>query len=184
MLSKVVLWTILIAPWFTLFFLKREDIKRFMPVAILAAFLMVLYNLIAHNQKHWIIKESILPWLKPSFASGILGAFLIVTIWIFYFTYGKFWIYLVTNIVLDFMFAIFPVHFILQEKLKIYQLLLGVVFVFSSHYQLLFMVTIIGSRKCLSPLIRILAAYKLFKTRVKDSAVISGGFFCSTKGQI
>ncbi|MGV3266816.1 hypothetical protein [Cytobacillus pseudoceanisediminis] len=123
MLSKVVLWTILIAPWFTLFFLKREDIKRFMPVAILAAFLMVLYNLIAHNQKHWIIKESILPWLKPSFASGILGAFLIVTIWIFYFTYGKFWIYFVTNIVLDFMFAIFPVHFILQEKLKIYQLI-------------------------------------------------------------
>lgn len=28
-----------------------------------------------------------------------------------------------TNIVLDFMFAIFPVHFILQEKLKIYQLI-------------------------------------------------------------
>ncbi|MCS0671357.1 hypothetical protein [Cytobacillus firmus] len=123
MLSKVVLWTILIAPWFTLFFLKKEDIKRFMPVAILAAFLMVLYNLIAYNQKHWIIKETILPWLKPSFASGILGAFLVVTIWIFYFTYGKFWVYLVTNIVLDFMFAIFPVHFILQEKLRIYQLI-------------------------------------------------------------
>ncbi|MFZ3591003.1 hypothetical protein ACOI1C_17545 [Bacillus sp. DJP31] len=44
MLSKVVLWTMLIAPWFSLFLLKKEDIKRFMPVAILAAFLMVLYN--------------------------------------------------------------------------------------------------------------------------------------------
>jgi hypothetical protein len=93
-----------------------------MPVAIFAAFLMVLYNLIAHYQKHWVIKETILPWLKPAFVPGILGAFLVVTIWIFYFTYGRFWIYLVTNIVLDFMFAIFPVHFIFQEKLRIYQL--------------------------------------------------------------
>lgn len=122
MLSKVVLWIILIGPWLTLFFLKREDIKRFMPVAILASFLMVLYNLIAHNQNHWIIKVSILPWLKPAFASGVLGAFLVITIWIFHFTYGKFWIYLITNIVLDFMFAIFPLHYLLQEKLKIYQL--------------------------------------------------------------
>jgi len=94
-----------------------------MPVAIFASFLMILYNLIAHNQKHWIIKETILPWLSPTFASGILGGFLVITIWIFYFTYGRFWVYLVTNIVLDFMFAIFPGQFIFQEKLRIYQLI-------------------------------------------------------------
>ncbi len=39
---------------------KKQEVKRFMPVAIFAAFLMVLYNLVAHNQNHWIIKESIL----------------------------------------------------------------------------------------------------------------------------
>ncbi|EDL66642.1 hypothetical protein [Bacillus sp. SG-1] len=122
MISKIVLWIILIAPWFTLFLLTREDVKRFMPVGILASFLMILYNLIAHNQNHWVIKVAIIPLLKPTFASGILGAFLVVTIWIFYFTYGKFWIYLATNIVADFMFAVFPLHYLLQEKLGIYQL--------------------------------------------------------------
>ncbi|MGW9103736.1 hypothetical protein ACWGPZ_32140 [Priestia megaterium] len=122
MLSKITLWMVLIVPWFTLFLLKKEDIKRFMPVAIFASTLMILYNLIAHNQKHWIIKVNILPWLKPSFSSGVLGAFLVVTIWIFYFTYGRFWVYLMTNIVLDFMFAVFPIHYLFQEKLKIYQL--------------------------------------------------------------
>lgn len=122
MLSKITLWTVLIAPWFTLFLLKRVDIKRFMPAAILASFLMVLYNLVAYNLNHWIIKVSILPWLKPAFASGVLGGFLIVTIWILYFTYGRFWLYFVTNIVLDFMFAVYPIHYLFQEKLEIYQL--------------------------------------------------------------
>ncbi|MGC5326045.1 hypothetical protein [Brevibacillus sp. SYSU BS000544] len=122
MLSKITLWTVLIAPWFTLFLLKRVDIKRFMPAAILASFLMVLYNLVAYNLNHWIIKVSILPWLKPAFGSGVLGGFLIVTIWIFYFTYGRFWFYLLTNIVLDFMFAVYPIHYLFQEKLGIYQL--------------------------------------------------------------
>jgi hypothetical protein len=55
--------------------------------------------------------------------SGILGAFLIITLWIFYYTYRKFWVYLITNLILDFMFAIFPIHYLFQDKLKIYQLI-------------------------------------------------------------
>ncbi len=94
-----------------------------MPVAILASFLMLLYNLIAYNQKHWEIKVAILPLLKPAFASGVLGGFLIITIWIFHYTYGRFWVYVITNIVLDFMFTVFPIHYILQEKLGVYQLI-------------------------------------------------------------
>lgn len=122
MLNKIVLWMVLILPWFSLIFLKKEAIKRYMPVAIFAGFLMVLYNNLAFNQKHWVIKVVIIPWLKPLFTPGVLGAFLVITIWIFYFTYGRFWLYLVTNIVLDFMFAVFPIHYLFQHKLGIYEL--------------------------------------------------------------
>ena len=122
LLSKIVLWAILVVPWLTLFFLKKEQVKRFMPVGILASFLMVLYNLVAYNEKHWIIKVHILPWLKPSFEAFVLGGFLVTTIWVFHFTYQRFWIYLITNIVLDFMFAVFPLPNLLQNKLGIYQL--------------------------------------------------------------
>jgi hypothetical protein len=103
-------------------FLNKEQVKRFMPVGILASFLMVLYNLVAYNEKHWIIKVHILPWLKPSFEPFVLGTFLVTTIWVFHFTYQRFSIYLITNIVLDFMFAVFPLPYLLQKKLGIYEL--------------------------------------------------------------
>lgn len=123
MFIKVLLWGMLILPWFTLFFLKKEEIKRYMPVALFASLLMTIYNVVAYNQKHWEIKVTIIPWLKPLFVPGIFGGFLIVTIWIFYFTYGRFWKYIITNLAADFMFAVFPIHYLFQEKLGIYQLI-------------------------------------------------------------
>ena len=122
LLSKIVLWAILVVPWLTLFLLKKEQIKHFMPVGILSSFLMLLYNLVAYNEKHWIVKVYILPWLKPSFEPFVLSVFIVTTIWIFHFTFQRFWLYLITNIVLDFMFAIFPIPYLLQNKLEIYQL--------------------------------------------------------------
>ncbi|MGD6830916.1 hypothetical protein ACQCT5_02045 [Sutcliffiella halmapala] len=123
MLNKIVLWVVLIAPWFTLFFLEKEEIKRYMPAAIFASFLMTVYNIFAYNQNHWELKESILPWLDPLFVSGVFGAFPVITLWVFHFTYGRFGSYLLTNIVIDFMFAIFPIHYVFQEILGIYKLI-------------------------------------------------------------
>jgi len=122
LLNKILLWTILIAPWFTLFLIKKENIKRFMPAALCASYLMIIYNVVANNQKHWVINDTIIPWLKPLFVSGVFGAFPVITLWVFHFTYGKFWKYLITNIIIDFMFAVFPLHYLFQEVLNIYKL--------------------------------------------------------------
>ncbi|WHX98061.1 hypothetical protein [Neobacillus sp. DY30] len=122
MLNKIVLWTILIAPWFTLFLVKKENIKRFMPAAMCASYLMIIYNVVANNQKHWVINETIIPWLKPLFVSGVFGAFPVITLWVFDYAYGNFRKYLVTNIIIDFMFAVFPIHYLFQEVLGIYEL--------------------------------------------------------------
>lgn len=122
MLNKIILWTILIAPWFTLFLVKRENIKRFMPAAMCASYLMIIYNVVAKNQKHWVINETLIPWLKPLFVSGVFGAFPVITLWVFHYSYGKFWKYLITNIIIDFIFAVFPIHYLFQEVLGIYEL--------------------------------------------------------------
>lgn len=123
MLNKIVLWVVLIAPWFTLFFLKKEEIKRYMPAAISASFLMTVYNIFAYNQNHWEIKVSIISLLDPLFVSGVFGAFPVIALWVFHFTYGRFGSYLLTNIVIDFMFAVFPIHYVFQEILGIYKLI-------------------------------------------------------------
>ncbi len=92
-----------------------------MPAAVFASYLMIIYNVVANNQKHWVINETLIPWLKPLFVSGVFGAFPVITLWVFYYTYGNFWKYLVANIILDFMFA-FPIHYLFQEVLGIYEL--------------------------------------------------------------
>ncbi|MEL3971840.1 hypothetical protein AAEO50_06040 [Rossellomorea oryzaecorticis] len=122
MLNKLILWFILIAPWFSLFFLKKEVVKRFIPVSLLASFIMIVYNLVAENQNHWEINVSIIPSLEPAFVSGVFGAFPVITLWIFHFTFGRFWRYAVTNVIADFMFALFPIHYVLQDVLGIYTL--------------------------------------------------------------
>lgn len=122
-MSKIVSWLILIVPLLTLFFLNKKQLKHYMPVGILSSFLMALYNIVAYNDNHWIIKVNIISWLEPLFTPGIFGIFFVITIWVFYFTYTRLWIYLITNIVIDFMFAFFPIHYILQNKLDIYELI-------------------------------------------------------------
>ncbi len=102
--------------------MKKENIKRFMPAAFSASYLMIIYNVVAYNQNHWAINETIIPWLKPLFVSGVFGAFPVIALWVFYFTYGKFWKYITTNIIIDFMFAVFPLHYLFQDVLNIYEL--------------------------------------------------------------
>ncbi|NMH69650.1 hypothetical protein HF072_12750 [Bacillus sp. RO3] len=123
MIVKIILWLILIIPWLSLLLLNKKDVKRFMPVGILASFIMVLYNLVAYHHQHWEINVSIIPSLNPAFASGVLGAFLVVTIWIFTFSFGHFWKYLLVNVIADFLFTVFPFHYIFQEVLGIYKLI-------------------------------------------------------------
>jgi hypothetical protein len=89
-----------------------------MPVAIFGALLVTLQHELAFTQKWWVVKETLLPPII-TFVSFVYGAFLVGTIWIFYFTFGRFWLFLITNIVMDFLFA-FPMNNWFQ-KIGLYQ---------------------------------------------------------------
>jgi hypothetical protein len=98
--NKILLWSIFILPWFSLFLLKRHSIKRYMPVAIFTTLLVTLYYEIAFTQKWFIAKETIFPWFIV-FVPFIFGLFMVGTIWIFNFTFGRFWLYIITNLIID-----------------------------------------------------------------------------------
>jgi hypothetical protein len=78
----------LILPWLTLFFMQKEDIKRFMPLAL---FTMLTASILVEagiTLKLWTIRETAYP-LNHSI-SYVYGMDPVVAMWIFKFTYGRF----------------------------------------------------------------------------------------------
>lgn len=105
MFNKIILWSSLILPWLSLFFMKKESIKRYMPVAIFVSLLVTILFEVAYTFKWWVMLDKIAPWGNITNVAFTYGTFLVGTIWIFYFTYRKFWAYMVTNILIDGIFA-------------------------------------------------------------------------------
>lgn len=108
MFREFIIWSSFIVPWLSLFFLDKQVIKRYMPVAIFAALLVTLQNELAYTYKWWVVKETFFP-MAITYFPFVYGAFLVGTIWIFYFTFGKFKTYFLANLLIDFLFA-FPLN--------------------------------------------------------------------------
>jgi hypothetical protein len=95
MLKQLILWGSLIVPWLSLLLLKKEIVKRYMPVAIFTALLVTIYNELGYTYQWWVVKERIFPII--TYVPFVYGGFLVGTLWIFHITFGKFWLYLLTN---------------------------------------------------------------------------------------
>lgn len=96
MSNQVIVWSMLILPWLTLFFMPREDIKRWMPAAL---FVMVTNTIIVDvgvTWKIWETRENIYP--LNEMISFVYGALPIGAMWILKYTYGRFWLYAVVQL--------------------------------------------------------------------------------------
>jgi hypothetical protein len=105
--NQALMWSILVLPWFTLFLMKKEDIKRFMPVALLSALTSVLVVETAENLGWFAYGASAYP-LRTGYYI-IFGPNIVTTIWLFRFLYGRFWQYMLVDTVLNFGF-IYLIH--------------------------------------------------------------------------
>ena len=108
MSTQTIAWGMIMLPWFTLFFMKKEDIKRFMPAAL---FTVVSSTIIYESGiafKMWSTRETAYPLYQM--LPSIYGLFPVLSMWVFKFTFDRFWSYLTTNAVLDIMWAyvLFP----------------------------------------------------------------------------
>jgi hypothetical protein len=101
-------------PWLSLFFMKKEEIKRWMPVAMFALVLTVIIHDVGTRLGFWAIRESIFPFhqMMPYF----FGTMPVLTIWVFKFTYGRFWMYFITNTILDIGFNFFLLNYLLPNR--------------------------------------------------------------------
>lgn len=113
MSNQTLFWASLIFSWLSTLFLKKEDLRRYMPVSL---FCMLTFTFIFETGitlHWWAIKENFFPLVNmPVF---IYGAYLIGTIWIFKYTYGRFWLFIITNIVLDYFLIFFLLDWFVQR---------------------------------------------------------------------
>ncbi|MDR7866404.1 MAG: hypothetical protein RIN56_06250 [Sporomusaceae bacterium] len=111
MSNQTLMWSILVMPWLTLAFMKKDAIKRFMPVALLSALASVLAVEMGENLGWFVYGESAYP-LRTGYYI-IFGLNIVTTMWLFYFLYGRFWKYTAIDIVLNFGFIyLFHVYFL------------------------------------------------------------------------
>lgn len=119
-MSAAIIRTLLfLIPWFTAFFIPKNVFKKYTPVAIFGTILVIIQSMLSIPLKWWTVKGGLLSKVVNDL-SFILGPFFVGTIWIFRFTFGKFWLYLLTNIVMD-LFLAYPANWSFQ-KLKVYRL--------------------------------------------------------------
>jgi len=97
-------------PWLTLFFMKKEDIKRFLPVGLLSALTSVIIHELGISLGLWKYLVTAYPLQMAPFLIGLNP---VLTMWIFKFTYKKFWWFLAVEIVSNIGFDLwFLPHFL------------------------------------------------------------------------
>lgn len=103
MSNQVIMWGMLVVPWLTLFFMKKEDIKRWMPAALFTALTSTLIIDSGVATKMWEIRQNVYPLYEM--ISLVYGALPVAAMWILKFTYGRFWLYVAVQLVSSFIFA-------------------------------------------------------------------------------
>ncbi|BBB90191.1 MAG TPA: hypothetical protein PKA28_06490 [Methylomusa anaerophila] len=114
MSNSFIMWLLTLVPWLTLFFMKKEEIKRWMPVAMFAVVLATIIGDIGIRLGVWATREPTFPFsqILPFF----YGVMPVLTIWVFKFTYRHFWPYMITNLILDVVFNFFILGYFLPGR--------------------------------------------------------------------
>lgn len=103
---KVIIWSLFIFPWLSLFFMKGSAIRRYMPVALFAAVLNTILAQVSWSYNWWQFKETLFKWDKIAPLFSVYGIFMVGTIWIFYFTFRRFWLYFIVNLIIDLFYGV------------------------------------------------------------------------------
>ncbi|WP_331460448.1 hypothetical protein [Gracilibacillus suaedae] len=113
-MNQIILWGMFLIPIASLVLVGDKTFKRFLPVAL---FVTVINTLIYQAAYHynWWREPGLFAWDKVANIPWVYSAYLVATIWIFKFTYGKFIAYIITILILDgaYIYLWYPI----QQKL-------------------------------------------------------------------
>ncbi|NPV92172.1 MAG: hypothetical protein HPY50_15500 [Firmicutes bacterium] len=174
MSNKVIMWSMLILPWFTLLLMKREEVKRYMPVGLFAIVSSIVIVDIGATLNLWALRDNIFPFGKVF--SYHLGGIPVVTMWLFKFTYGRFLRYVTVDVFYNLAFAFLMSPWLaargIRENVEVTAL--GLFFIITVHGILLYIyqlwqenALIPAFKEYLSPKLRPAATKPFFKDRDK-----------------
>lgn len=98
---------LLFSSWATLYFMPRKSIKQFLPVTTLSSLITMTIVSFGTHYNFWRAKGGTKNKLY-NLSSICLGSYPVATMWIFKLTYGKFGIYLLTNLAINLIYT-FPI---------------------------------------------------------------------------
>ncbi|MEH7096635.1 hypothetical protein [Neobacillus vireti] len=119
MKQKWKMYILLILPWISLFKFGKSSFIRYLPTIVFSDLMIALISELSRELKWWKVKNPIFPKLATD-VSFVFGPFTILNLWIFKLTYKRFWLYLLTNLFADYLFA-YPLTTI-AEKIGVYKM--------------------------------------------------------------
>jgi hypothetical protein len=99
---QLVQWGLCFVPWLSLFFMRKRDIKRFMPVALFNIVTSIAVTELAAALQWIVVTQTAFPLQTLPFHFGV---FPVLTIWVMRFTFRKFWLYLAVEFFINIGFA-------------------------------------------------------------------------------
>ena len=114
MSNQAIHWSLFVLPWFTLFLIKKEDVKRYIPVALFGTVLATIIHDTGIALGLWTLKETVFPFNQMT--PYLYGAMLVIILWVFKFTYGRLWIYTATSLLIHIWLNFFFLNIFLPSR--------------------------------------------------------------------
>lgn len=129
MSNQAVLWGTIIVPWFTLLFMPKEDVKRYISAGLLSTILCIIVIETGIRHAWWAILEFTYPFaVLPTYTYGF---FPVLPMWLFKYMYGRFGLYIAVDTVLNIVFAFFVLPWFARRGIVVFDAGL-IVFIFES----------------------------------------------------
>jgi hypothetical protein len=95
---QVLMWSLLIVPWLTIFVMKKSELKRYMPACLFTAVTSGIILQIGYSIQLWYFGDIAFPVV-------MYGLLAISGLWVLKYTYGRHVLYTIINAVFDLAFA-------------------------------------------------------------------------------
>lgn len=101
--------------WGSIYFMPKESIKRYMPVSILSALITVSVTFAGCHYNFWKVigGKKTRMW---NLLTIVLALFPLGNLWIFHFTYRKFWMYILANLLNNVVYSYWIIPFLKKVK--------------------------------------------------------------------
>lgn len=107
--TKLFMIIMTLLPWLSVPLLNAKTFKRFLPSALFMCLYVTAEGYLAQKKKWWWFLFPVKPNVVGELPL-IFGPFLVGSLWILKYTYGKFSLYLLINIVIDSIFTCFTLN--------------------------------------------------------------------------